>query len=373
MQPAEPVLICALSGRALAQSARAAGYAPIVLDAFGDLDTVAAAALSARIPLDARWRFRRGALLAAAMRLAPPPIPLVWGSGFERAPGLLAELATGRPLWGVEPAVVQALKDPIRFARAACALGIPHPETRAEPPDDARGWLCKRYGAAGGGHVRRACAAGRPSGRGWYWQRSAPGRPFSALVAGNGTEAQVLGFSAQWPAPAPGRRFRFGGVAAPAGLSRTASTRLGAAATALAAHYGIRGLASVDALVAGDMVTVLEVNPRPGASLEAYERAHGANLFAVHRAACAGELVMALPPVGRVAGTQIVHAERRIVVASGFTWPDWAADRTPGPSVVHAGQPLCTVRAEGGDLMTVKLLLQERSRAIKMPVLPAAA
>ncbi|MEK0083018.1 ATP-grasp domain-containing protein [Benzoatithermus flavus] len=373
MPPAEPVLICALSGRALAQSARAAGFAPIVLDAFADLDTREAGALCRRIPVDAHWRLRRGALLAAAARLAPPPIPLVWGSGFERAPDLLAELAEGRPLWGTEPAVVRALKDPIRFAATAQVLGIPHPETRAEPPAHPRGWLCKRSGAAGGGHVRRAPAAGRPAGHGWYWQRIAVGRPVSALVAGNGIEALVLSFSEQWPAPARGRRFRFGGVLAPAGLSATARERLGAAAAALAAHYGIRGLASVDALVAGDAVTILELNPRPGASLEAYEQAHGVSLFAVHRAACAGEPLTALPPAGRIAGTEIVYASRGMVVPPGFVWPDWTADRTPDGSMIRAGEPVCTVRASGADRATVKLLLRERRRRVSAPALRLAA
>ncbi len=39
----ETVLIAAFSGRALAQSARRAGYEPLVVDAFGDLDTREAA------------------------------------------------------------------------------------------------------------------------------------------------------------------------------------------------------------------------------------------------------------------------------------------------------------------------------------------
>ena len=40
----QSVLIAAFSGRTLAQSARRAGYEPLVVDAFGDLDTREAAA-----------------------------------------------------------------------------------------------------------------------------------------------------------------------------------------------------------------------------------------------------------------------------------------------------------------------------------------
>lgn len=364
MRRAEPILIVALSGRALAQSARAAGMAPVVLDAFADLDTRESAEAAMRIPVDGRWRFRRRALLAAAARLAPPPIPLVWGSGFEKAPGLLAELAHGRPLWGTEPAAVRAVKDPLGFAAAAEALGIPHPETQLAPPASPRGWLCKRAGAAGGGHVMRASARGRPTGRGWYWQYQAPGRPVSALVAANGKEALTLGFSEQWAAPVPGRRFRFGGVLAPAALPEGAAARLAAAAEALALHYGLRGLASVDALVAGEAVTVLEANPRPGASLEAYELAHGACLFAAHRAACLGEKLRPLPPAGRVAGTAIAYAARATPIPPGFAWPAWAGDRTPGGSLVPAGAPICTVRASGPGRAAVRRLLEERVRLV---------
>jgi predicted ATP-grasp superfamily ATP-dependent carboligase len=370
MRQAEPVLIVALSGRALAQSARAAGMAPVVLDAFADLDTQAAARAAVRVPVDRRWRFRRGALLAAAARAAPPPVPLVWGSGFERAPELLAELARGRPLWGCPPAVVRAAKDPLGFAAAAQALGIPHPDTRAEPPADVRGWLCKRSGAAGGGHVRRAWGRGRPKGRGWYWQRVARGQPVSALVAGNGLAARALGFSEQWASPLPGRRFRFAGVLAPAALSAVAGERLGDAAARLAAHYGVVGLASVDALVDGDAVTVLELNPRPGAALEALELAHGVNLFALHRAASLGELPAALPLTERFAGTEIAYAARTLVVADGFAWPDWAGDRTPGGCTVPAGRPVCTVRATGGGREEVRRRL--RACGATLALRPAA-
>jgi uncharacterized protein len=366
MPPAEEaVLVCALSGRALARSARAAGFAPVVLDAFGDLDAREAAAAWRRVPVGPRWRFRRAPLLAAAARLAPPPIPLVWGSGFERAPDLLAELARGRPLWGTEPAAVRDAKDPIRFAAVARELGIPHPEVRSQAPENQRGWLCKRAGGAGGGHVHRA-GPRPPRGRGWYWQREARGRAVSALVVGDGSAgAALLGTSEQRPASLPSRRrFRFGGAVAPARLTAGALARLGEAAAALAKHHGVRGLASVDALVAGDRVTVLEINPRPGASLDAYEQAYAVNLFDLHRRACGGNLPEAPLEPRRAAGSRIVHAHGTMRVPTGFIWPDWAADRTPALTRVRAGGPICTVLAQAGDAGAVWELLAARAEAL---------
>jgi predicted ATP-grasp superfamily ATP-dependent carboligase len=365
MPPAEAVLICALSGRALARSARAAGFAPIVLDAFGDLDTREAAAAWRRVPVGPRWRFRRAPLLAAAARLAPPPVPLVWGSGFERAPDLLAELAGGRPLWGTEPAAVRAAKDPIRFAAVARELGVPHPEVRSQAPDSQRGWLCKRAGGAGGSHVHRA-GPRPPRGRGWYWQRETRGRAVSALVAGHGSSgAAVLGTSEQQPGSLPGRRrFRFGGAVAPARLTAGALARLAEAAAALAERHGVKGLASIDALVVGDRVTVLEINPRPGATLDAYEQAYAVNLFDLHRRACEGSLPKAPLEPRHAAGSRIVHAQRTVRIPPGFVWPDWAADRTPALTRVRAGGPICTVLAQAGDAGAIWELLAARAEAL---------
>lgn len=364
MPPAEPVLICGLTGRALAQSARAAGFAPIVLDAFADLDTRAAAEAVARVPVDRAWRLRRRPLLEAAARLAPGPVPLVCGSGFERAPGLLAALAAGRPLWGTPPARVQASKDPFGFAAVAHDLGVPHPEVSAFPPSRAAGWLRKRAGAAGGGHVRAAAGA-PPRGRGWYWQRHVPGEPVSALVLGDGRRAMVLGLTRQWAAAGLRRRFRFGGVAAPAFLLPLAAERLTTAAVALAGAFGLVGLGSVDALVAGDRLHVLELNPRAGASLDACEQAYGINLFRLHHNACHGRLPDVVPQARTAAGSAIVYARRALRVPRLFAWPDWARDLSPGGTAIPAGGPVCTVLAQAADPATVRTRLAARTAEIR--------
>ena len=364
MPPPEPVLICALSGRALAQAARAAGFAPIVLDAFGDLDTRAVAEAWHRVPVDRSWRWRKGALLAAARRLAPPPIPLVWGSGFERVPGLLAELCAGRELLGNAASVVRVVTDPLGFAASATLLEINYPEVRVIPPTQGLGWLCKRVGGAGGAHVRRA-GPRVPTGRGWYWQRRARGEPISALVVGNGRDARLLAIGRQLVAPRPGRPFRFAGVLAPADISSAASRELERVAPCLAERYRLRGLASVDALVAGDDVTVLELNPRPGGSLDAHGAALGINLFALHVSASRGGPLAEPIAAARCAGSLIAFADRATFVPAGFPWPEWAADRSPQGSAISAGGPICTVLAQGAEAEPLLPLLRARAEQIR--------
>jgi predicted ATP-grasp superfamily ATP-dependent carboligase len=360
MRPAEPILICALSGRALAQAAQAAGYAPIVLDAFADLDTRAAAHAWYRIPVDRSWQLHRGALLAAAHRLAPPPIPVVWGSGFERVPRLLAELADGRELLGNPAVTVRMVKDPLAWRDLTAGLGVVRPEIRLVRPSEPAGWLCKRTGGAGGGHVRRA-ARRPPRGRGWYWQRWSAGEPVSALVVGSGGGARVLAMGRQITAPLPGRRFRFGGMVVPAESSPAAGATLEQAALVLATHCRLKGLASVDALVAGDTVQVLELNPRPGGSLDAYGTALGRNLFALHVAACRDQALPEPPTPAMAAGSLIAFAGRTVTIPEGFAWPDWTADRSPPGSVIRNGGPICTVLAQDADAGMLERLLWDRA------------
>ena len=182
-----------------------------------------------------------------------------------------------------------------------------------------------------------ATASGDAAGTG---SAGPAGEPVSALVVGNGRDARVLAIGRQLVAPRPGRPFRFAGVLAPARhLAGRPRQALEQAALRLAEHYRLRGLASVDALVAGDAVTVLELNPRPGGSLDAYGAALGVDLFALHVAACRGG---ALPePMVADALRGIADRLRRSddTRAGWFAWPDWAADRSPPGSVIPAGGP----------------------------------
>jgi predicted ATP-grasp superfamily ATP-dependent carboligase len=358
--PAEPVLIVGLSGRALATSARAAGFAPIVLDAFADLDTEAAAASLERVPVDGDWRFDADALLGAAERLAPPPVPLVIGSGFDRHPDLLARLAARRELLGSPPEAIAAAKDPLRFAHLLEALGIPHPVMRLDLPPSPAGWLIKRVGGAGGGHVRRF-QAGEKLEPDRYLQREQPGRPVSVLVAGDGRSAIALALSDQWPDPAPGRLFRFGGAAAPAELSPDLESRLRSGASTIAAAVGLRGLGTVDTLVDDDAFSVLELNLRPGAAIDAYERASGTSLFALHVAAARGEL-RALPSSWpRAAASALLWAPEPMALDGTFRWPPWTADRTRGGTRIKAGAPVCTVLGEGLTAAEARQVAETRS------------
>src|SRR5258707_14906734 len=89
------ILIAAASGRALAASARRGGFAPLVADYFGDQDTLDVARAHVRLDDGLAHGMNADALMVALTTLAEneAPVGIVWGTGFEDRPHLLAEIA----------------------------------------------------------------------------------------------------------------------------------------------------------------------------------------------------------------------------------------------------------------------------------------
>lgn len=348
------ILVAALSGRAIAQAVARTGAAVATLDQFGDADLPLPARCVAGDPVTG---FDREALIAAARTLAPPGSGLVVGSGFEQAPGLLAALMQAGPyrLLGNRPEVVRAVKDPAGFAArlaalGLAALGIRHPEMRMAMPDDevSGDWLVKRAGAAGGWHI--VPWTGGPLPDGHYLQRRAAGRPTSvAFIADRSGRCETVAISRQWADPAPDAPFRYGGAVLPAAMPQSLACRLAEAARRIAAAFGLVGLNSLDLLVDGMSVTVLEVNPRPGATLDLLERHRQGGVMRAHLDAAAGrgwKLGEARP--GVIAGA-VAYAPSALTVPVDFPWPPWCADLPRAGSAVGVGLPLCSVTAWGGE------------------------
>lgn len=352
----EHVLIAAISGRALAQAARLDGFAPLVADLFADDDTRAVAAAVERLP--GRW-LRERPLWRVLSRLAEgrSPIGLVIGSGFERHPEMLMRLPM--PVFGNAPDTVRSVKNAMSFAGLCDRLGIPHPAIRLDQAPGP-GWLSKRSGGAGGSHVRPA-TPGRRVARGRYVQQRVQGEPISALFLANGTTCRILGFSEQWAAPRPRHPFRYGGAAAPARLAPGMEEALSRAVHALSEVTELRGLCSADFLVGADGFHLLEINPRPGATLDLFAQP---GLFRAHLSGCQGEAIPTLPALPGARASAIAYARRPIVLPPGFDWPGWAADRQPAGVPVPTHAPFCTVHAESPGIDAARALAGERIELI---------
>jgi len=357
------VLVVGLSARALAQSARSAGYAPLAADLFCDLDLEEAAERSMRIAVDLVLGLVSEPTIVALDSLSEgrDPIGVAYGSGFEDRTDLLKKLDERWPLLGNPAQTVARAKDPAVLAEICARLDVPHPRWSEEARN---GWLRKRVGGSGGAHVARAAS---DEGCRDYWQELVAGEPVSALMLGCENKALILGFSSQWANPSPDAPFRYGGAVQPADLSEDMHSRLAQAANAVSRELGLVGLNSVDFLVSGEDWRLVEVNPRPGATLDIFHPMAG-SLFALHVDACHGRLPTRAPVFSGADAAAIVYARHRIAKMPAFAWPEWTADRQRPETSVEAGAPLCTVLATAATAGEARRLVLQRAETTREAV-----
>jgi uncharacterized protein len=366
MPEAPAILIAATSARALTASARRAGYAPLAIDFFADEDTRRDADRCERAPGNLGEGFQLDTLMAAADRLSKGRsiAGFVYGAGFEDRPALIAAAAERWRLFGNPASVVSRVKDPVAFADICRANAIPHPEIALDPPTEPSLWLARRRGGSGGGHIR-AFESGAAADRQTYYQRRVAGQPISALVIGDGARCSILGFSEQWSVKKGAEPYRFAGAARPADLASGLQRALTEAVERMVAAVPLVGLNSLDFLVEGGEFRLLEVNPRPGATLDLFETEDDSEpLFGLHIAACSGRLAAA-PIQSGCRAFQIVYADTDIVSTPAVDWPSWAMDRQTAGTYVGKGEPLCSVITEGATTAEARRNLQDKAAFIR--------
>ena len=287
--PAAPaVVILGASARAAAASAARAGWRVHAADLFGDAD-LAAVADSCRHVTD----YPAGLLAAAA---GFPLAAWCYTGALENHPELIERIAATRPLAGNAAAVVRRVRDPAILAAALADAGLRFPETfpTADGVPTDGSFVAKPQSSAGGHGIIRWTGTAAGSDRGFaahVWQRWVDGLPMAAAYCLGVRGARLLGVSRQllgedWCHAAP--HAYCGSVAVPleqlAGRVRDELRRLGCL---LADVFGLVGAVGVDfVLGADDAITVIEVNPRPTASMELVERASGESIAGAHFAAC---------------------------------------------------------------------------------------
>jgi uncharacterized protein len=358
------VLIVAISARALTSSARRGGYRPLVTDMFGDQDTLNVAHAYRRLPGDLASGIDGQALIPTLETLTrgQNPFGIVCGTGFEDRTQLLGRLAKRWRLLGNDAEVVAKAKNP-EFLSSLCAdFGVPFPDVALSKPPKPDGWLIKRMGGAGGTHIRPASQFSNIRGQ-VYYQRIVSGEPVAASFLADGKRAIILGYSAQWASPTPCQPYRYGGAVRPARLAPRVSDLLSAVVQRITAATSLIGLNSVDFLVDGERFFLMEINPRPGATLDIFETADN-SLFARHVAACAGGRLGDLRYPGGATAAEIVYAQDDIPSVPALDWPDWTTDRPLAGSAIKAGGPICTVHACGQAVAGAKALVEKRREAV---------
>lgn len=373
--PEQAVLIAALSARALSQSAIRAGYRPLVVDCFGDQDLASRPEDTRVSKANVKQAFASKALRTALDELTSqcdvPIAGLVLGAGFEDRPKLMQRLASTYPLLGTDPDIAIAVKDPAIFFSLLDKLAIAHPETRIEPPDNPQGWLRKRIGASGGLHVKPCSKAKTKPQKAqpakFYFQKQLSGDVISALAI-VGQTGTALALSQQWTDPTDQTPFRYGGAVSNPGLTPDIETAVLETATALTRAIPLQGIVGIDFLVNADGVFCLEINPRPGATLDVHEDDTG-TLFQAHMLACTGGDPAAhlqkhwAAPAAKASA--YLYADDGALTLGAVDWPSWASDRQRAGTQVATGHPLASVHVEAGTPTEARKICTNRLAALK--------
>ncbi|MCE7028162.1 ATP-grasp domain-containing protein [Jiella avicenniae] len=357
------ILTAAFSARQIAASAQLAGIDALAVDFFGDLDLRDHARKSEVLRGHYPDGFSGDDLLAALENLAAgeEPLGFVYGAGFEDRPELLDAIAERWPILGTDPATARRLKDPEAFAAICRDAGIAHPEIRRTRPDDPAGWLSKKVGGSGGSHVVRG---GAPPSPDRYYQRFVAGERISMAFVAAGSRYACLGYSRQWTDPSPAEPFRYGGAVGPVAVAADADAAMRRDVAGILARLPLTGLCSADFVLREDAPVLLEVNVRPGATLDVFDDP-ARPLIALHLAAVRGELPSPrVETSGEIRASGLAWADRPLGAPAGFQWPDWARDRSHPPIRFAVGEPICTVVAAGESAEAAERLFHARTRHI---------
>ncbi len=407
---AKKFIIAAHSARAYAQAAAACGYSVITLDAFADADTQAASTQTFKLT------FNDFMLDAADFKRVFLSINLdevegfLYGSLFDNCPELLAWVAARVRLLGNVPEVIQAAKN-FEFFKLLDELNIAHPEVykgeslpsssfphttlqvlqhsvnrsttvvrkresiltlkkRSKKMDsrlrgnddvisDRANWLAKSLGGTGGTHIKPAIQAKK----GDYFQRKIDGKPISMLFVADGKTAHLIGFNEQFVAPTIDMPYRFAGAVSWVVLPENVQQKFCHAAQQLSSALNLRGINSLDAILDGDELWILELNPRLSATFNLYP-----NLLPAHIQGCMGDLMTDLKHFERQANTSnaqlIIYADTFVNVPNDKKWPAWVVDIPPPNSVIAAGMPICTVLATADNAQAATQMVLERARSL---------
>lgn len=369
MMPDE-LLIISSSARMLAQSARRAGITVYALDRFADADTRALCERVFKVPSQ-KEGFDIPSLLTAIEVLDPDrKLPVLIGSGLDGCAPVIERIAGRRPLMGNGAKLFRLYKNPVRFFKILRQAHLAYPETSFIPPACPDEWLMKFGGSEGGKGVHLP-GKSKESGRRYYQRRIAsPG--YSALFLANGACARIIGFNQLDPLSSAQRPFLFRGARNGILMNGDQRHQIASGLDYLVTKTGLKGLGSLDfVLDANARPLVLEINPRPSATLSLFDEVYDGGLVKAHLEACQGKSLPESQELVESRGFRVIIAEQDLTIPSGFNWPLWSTDHPHAGDTILRGQPLCTVHAGAADGEALEQLLCQRANQLSARLMGA--
>ena len=344
----------------LALAARQAGFKPLVVDLFADQDT-----------RDVAEAFHK--VTSLAVKEISPVInryvdqynvrDVVYGSGLEAVPESLAWLNHNFNIMGNSCESFHRVINKKEFFRCLRKLDIPFPQTQFYKPETAGQWLIKPGIGKGGVGIRKWLVDDHDEEQqvNVYWQRQIEGISMSVLFLADGRNVQIIGFNQQWTEPGS---FVFSGIIKTQDLSAKLQLQVVHWLTKLIPEFNLRGLNSLDFMVDGELCLVLEINPRPPASMMLYDAEFKSGLLQEHLNACNGRLTFDRQASPEIIALQVLYASKDLYISAGFDWPDWSMDRPVCPCKIYRSQPLCCIIATDSNSQQVYQQLRNKQQII---------
>lgn len=363
LQIKRPTLVIAASARVLTESGRKGNLPVLAIDQYADEDTQRAShALERVTSLDGGFSSDR--LQKTIERLDPDgQSEVILGGGLDSHPEQIQAIARERTLLGNSPRLFMQLKDPESCFKLLDDLAIPYPEISWTYPADPSSWLLKTGCSEGGKGVRFPAHDQAASGE--YYQRRLAGSTYSVLFLANGNDLRIIGFNTLQTIAVGKTPFLFAGAMNFTDLGRNIQRVVAGFALKLVRKTGLVGLNSMDFMIdplKGPLV--LEINPRPSATMALYDRDAPFGLLQAHIQAIGGSL-MPVPITTQARAFHVVLARRSLVIPESLVWPSWCHDRPAKGTSVRTNTPFCTVEAEASSPQRVLRRLGLRVSLLK--------
>lgn len=340
------LILVASSGRMLAEAARKAGLKPLVIDLFADLDTQGLAEDYRQVQSLALEQLSP-AIDYFVQRYAT--IDVIYGSGLEYYPECVSYLDSRLNILGNDFATFKRLLDKQDFFNQLERLDIHYPEVCFVKPCQDNDWLIKPLNGQGGRGITRFHHQDVDSAGG-YWQKYQTGKVQSVLFLANGERPLIIGFNSQWTAKVDHEDgFIFSGVINHTQLTNAQKQQIQTWLSRLVPLYHLKGLNSLDFIQDGEKSFILEINPRPSASMAVYED----DLISAHIQACQGFLADKWPMQTGYSGYQIVYARQELLIPDDFEWHEGCRDLPVTQAIIGARQPICSIIAHQNEALAV--------------------
>lgn len=335
----------------LAHAAKNAGLKPLVIDLFADLDTQAYAQDYQQIT-DLTLASLAPAVDYFIQHYAVTQ--LIIGSGFEQHPDSLYYLHSRLTLLGNTPEAFIWVQNKVDFFAVLDEFKIPHPETSFTPPNDHQDWLIKPNTGQGGIGIQRLRRSNLGLYTNVYWQKYQYGSQHSVLFLANGQQVQIIGFNTQWTTRlSDSEEFIFAGIINYCELSKNHQSQIINWLSKLVPTFGLNGLNSLDFIHTDGQMYVLEINPRPPASMQLYN----ADLLRRHIMTTSPQQnwqSCSQPPAqSGYTAYQIVYAKQDIQIPDGYIWENGTMDIPVAGAMCKTGQPICSIIAHRKQVHSV--------------------